>query len=249
MSMPSVSSAKASGLSSSFTWPSCAARGQKNVPCSSRLVISHIPVPSQQSTLMSLRRLFVKTKSAPPRASSLSLSATNAWSVLTPARMSHASSGMNTLRQPGKLSMTRASPGSPGRQAPRGAHWRRTSAHRRAARLQETVAPAAPPAPNSRRMTPPQLPPGAIPSVWTARWWLCPWLHTRRAHDAGPAPTRQKSRGFDPRQPREGRALEPAASILIEQRLALLAPQSHAPQRVALEDVRLFVVMHKSQSL
>ena len=42
-----ASGGAASGFSSSFTCPSCAARGQKNVPCSSRLVISHIPVPSQ----------------------------------------------------------------------------------------------------------------------------------------------------------------------------------------------------------
>jgi len=46
-SIPSVSIAKASGASFSFTPSTCPGFGYAKVPCSSRLIITHSPFPSQ----------------------------------------------------------------------------------------------------------------------------------------------------------------------------------------------------------
>ncbi len=69
------------------------------------LTIIHSPVPSQYNTLMSRRLLLVKTNNAPRRTSSCRRSATSAWSVFIPARMSMGSSATKTFRLPAKLSM------------------------------------------------------------------------------------------------------------------------------------------------
>ena len=77
-STPSVSIASACGLNASLAVCDSSGCGHENVPCSSRLVSTHRPVPSQQRILRRVRRRLQNTKSAPTLGSSPSRSVTTA---------------------------------------------------------------------------------------------------------------------------------------------------------------------------
>jgi len=80
--------------------------GQPNAHCGAWLFVSiRKPVPSKYTTLILVRLRLVKTKSAPPRTSSLSRSQTAACTRSNPLRMSTASRQRKTFRLPVKLSM------------------------------------------------------------------------------------------------------------------------------------------------